>query len=183
MKNDFFKFKKDSFFVETIKLVILALLIVLPIRYFIFQPFFVQGSSMYPNFEDKDYLIVDELTYRFREPGRGEVIIFKYPKDPSQLFIKRIVGLPGEIIEIKDGQVFVTKNSETELLDESYLPSDDQTLGNIKVILDENEYFVLGDNRMFSSDSRRWGSVPEDYIVGKAYLRAWPFDSITIFEY
>ncbi len=183
MKNNFFKFKKDSFFVETIKLVVLALLIVLPIRYFIFQPFFVQGSSMYPNFEDRDYLIVDELSYRFREPQRGEVIIFKYPKDLSQLFIKRIIGLPGETIEIKEGKVFITKNSETRPLEEDYVSSNNQTLGNIRVKLDKNEYFVLGDNRMFSSDSRRWGSVPEDYIVGKAYLRAWPFDSVTVFEY
>ncbi len=183
MKNQFFKFKKDSFFVETVKMIILALLIVLPIRYFIFQPFFVQGSSMYPNFEDSDYLIVDELTYRFREPRRGEVIIFQNPRDRSQLFIKRIIGLPGETLETKDGEIIITDKSETKVLEENYIASDSKISGNFRVELGEDEYFVLGDNRMFSSDSRRWGSVPEKNIVGKAYLRAWPFDAINVFKY
>lgn len=183
MKNNFFNFNKDSFFVESVKLVILALLIVLPIRYFIFQPFFVQGSSMYPNFEDDDYLIIDEITYRFRKPQRGEVIIFQYPKDESQLYIKRIIGLPGESLEIKDNKVYITNEEGTKTLKEGYIPESNETLGNIKVDLGEDEYFVLGDNRMFSSDSRRWGTVPEENIVGKAYLRAWPLDSVDVFEY
>ncbi len=182
MKKQFFNIKKESFWVEIIKTLILAVLIVLPIRYFIFQPFFVQGSSMYPNFEDGDYLIVDETTYRFRDPQRGEVIIFKYPEDTSQLFIKRIIGLPGESIEIEDGEIIITNDSGKQILEEDYISSDNKTLGNIKVNLTEDEYFVLGDNRMFSSDSRRWGTLPRENIIGRAYFRAWPFNSLDLFN-
>ena len=182
MKKQLFNIKKDSFFIEMVKTLILAILVVLPIRYFIFQPFFVQGSSMYPNFEDGDYLIVDETTYRFRDPQRGEVIIFKYPKDTSQLYIKRIIGLPGESVEIQDGQIVITDNSGRQILEEAYISLDNKTLGNIKVNLTGDEYFVLGDNRMFSSDSRRWGTVPRGNIVGRAYFRAWPFTSLDFFK-
>ncbi len=183
MKNKFFSPREDSFFVEAIKMIVLALLIVIPIRYFLFQPFFVQGSSMYPSFEDRDYLVVDQITYRFREPKRGEVVIFKYPKDPSQLYIKRIIGMPGESLEIKNGEIIIINNSGELILNEKYVSSDNLTLGNIKAELGENEYFLLGDNRMFSSDSRRWGAVPRENIIGKAYLRAWPIDSISVFSY
>ena len=182
MKKQFSNFQKESFLSEMIKTLVLAVLVVLPIRYFLFQPFFVQGSSMYPNFEDGDYLIVDEITYRFRDPQRGEVVIFKYPKDASQLYIKRIIGLPGESIEIKDGEIIVANDSGKQTLEEGYIPLDSKTLGNIKVNLTEGEYFVLGDNRMFSSDSRRWGTVPRENIVGKAYFRAWPFASLVLLE-
>ena len=168
---------------ETIKIVILAAIIVLPIRYLIFQPFFVQGMSMEPNFESGDYLIIDEVTYRFRDPQRGEVVVFKYPKNPSQRYIKRIIGLPKETIEIKDGEVIVYSGTESQALDETdYLPETIQTSGNIRVSLDEDEYFVLGDNRSFSSDSRRWGALPRKNIVGKVFLRAWPFAALAKFE-
>ena len=182
MKNQFFNIKKESFFVETIKTLVLAVLVVLPIRYFIFQPFFVQGSSMYPNFEDGDYLIVDETTYRFRDPQRGEVIVFKFPKDGSQLYIKRIIGLPGESVEINAGKITIINESGSQTLEEEYIPLDNKTSGDIKVNLAEDEYFVLGDNRMFSSDSRRWGTLPRKNIIGRAYFRAWPFDSLDLFK-
>lgn len=168
---------------ETIKIVILAAIIVLPIRYLIFQPFFVQGMSMEPNFESGDYLIIDEVTYRFRDPKRGEVVVFKYPKNPSQRYIKRIIGLPEETIEIKDGEVIVYSGTESRALDETdYLFENTQTSGNIRVSLDEDEYFVLGDNRTFSSDSRRWGALPRKNIVGMVFLRAWPFTALAKFE-
>ncbi|OGZ17687.1 MAG: signal peptidase I [Candidatus Nealsonbacteria bacterium RBG_13_36_15] len=165
-----------SFLWEVSKIIIIALAIVVPIRFFLFQPFIVKGSSMETNFHGGDYLIIDEISYRFRQPQRGEVIVFKYPHDPSQRYIKRIVGLPGETIEVKDGQIFVSKeNEETKLLDESpYLSEHQFTPGNLIVTLKENEYFVLGDNRVFSSDSRYWGAVAENYIVGRALFRAWP---------
>ncbi len=168
-----------SFFVflwEVAKIVIVALLIVVPIRYFIFQPFFVKGQSMEPNFSDGDYLIVDEISYRFREPERGEVIIFKYPKNPSQNYIKRIIGLPGEKIEIEEGKILIYNNKEEEImLDESnYLSSLILTLGAFNVELSENEYFVLGDNRTASFDSRQWGLLPRENIIGRALVRAWP---------
>lgn len=171
------------FFWEIAKIVIIALLIVVPIRYFIFQPFFVRGQSMEPNFHNGDYLIIDEISYRFGEPQRGEVVVFKCPDNPSQRYIKRIVGLPGERIEIEAGRVLIYQNGTNQVLDESgYLPEFLQTLGNIEISLDQDEYFVLGDNRSLSSDSRRWGSLPEENIIGRVILRAWPIDALAKIE-
>ena len=164
---------------EILKIVIIALVIVIPIRYFLFQPFIVNGQSMEPNFENSNYLIVDELSYRFRDPQRGEVVVFRYPRNVSQRFIKRIIGLPGEKIEIEAGVVMV----DGKILDESeYFPSGVQTLGNIQISLDENEYFVLGDNRISSFDSRQWGTLPRKNIIGRVYFRAWPITDLTKIE-
>lgn len=172
MKNLF------SFLWEIAKIVVLALLIVLPIRYFLFQPFFVDGQSMEPNFKDGNYLIVDELSYRLRSPERGEVVVFNYPKDPSKRYIKRIIGLPEEIIEIASGKIYITNEEGKKELNESeYLPSI-YTSGNIKIVLAKEEYFVLGDNRAASSDSRSWGTLPEENIIGQAFFRAWPFAAL-----
>jgi len=177
MKNFF------SFVWEVTKIVIIAAVIVIPIRYFLFQPFFVRGQSMDPNFGNGDYLIVDEISYRFRSPERGEVVVFKYPEDPSQRFIKRIIGLPGETVEIKDGEITVYNQTGSNLLDESdYLNSNLFTSGNTKVILVEDQYFVLGDNRPFSFDSRRFGFLPKENIIGRVILRAWPLNSLSGFE-
>ena len=168
-----------TFLWEITKIVVLALIIVLPIRYFLFQPFFVNGQSMEPNFEDGDYLIVDELSYRLGEPQRGDVIVFNYPNDPSERYIKRIIGLPGETLEIINGKIYIIENGDyKELNESSYLPSI-YTSGNMEVTLGDNEYFVLGDNRPASSDSRRWGNLEKGYIIGKVWFRAWPLDSLT----
>ena len=164
-----------SFVWEIAKIVVVAALIVTPIRYFLFQPFLVRGQSMEPNFENGDYLIVDEISYRFKNPQRGEVIVFKYPNNSSQRFIKRIIGLPGEIIEIKNGKITIQEDKSSQVLNElDYLPLL-ETTGDIKVELGENEYFVLGDNRAYSFDSRRFGPLSEEKIIGKVFLRAWPF--------
>lgn len=171
-----------SFFWEIIKIVIIALIIVVPIRYFIFQPFLVRGQSMEPNFENGDYLIIDQISYRLREPQRGEVIVFKYPLGPFQRYIKRIVGLPGEIIKIEDGKVIIYSQGKKKILNESdYLFSAVFTPGDLKMNLAENEYFVLGDNRFSSADSRRWGPLSRENIVGRVFLRAWPFTAIAKF--
>lgn len=171
------------FFWETIQIVVIALLIVVPIRYFIFQPFFVRGQSMEPNFHDGDYLIVDELSYRFREPQRGEVIVFKFPQNPSQRYIKRIIGLPGETVEVEGGKVFIESEGKKFFLQETeYLFSEVNTPGNIKISLGRDEYFVLGDNRYASSDSRRWGKLPAEDIVGRVLLRAWPPSAFAYIE-
>ena len=166
-----------AFVWETIKVVVISLAIILPIRYYLVQPFFVKGASMEPSFEDGDYLLIDELSYRFSVPERGDVIIFRYPMDQSQFFIKRIIGLPDEIVAIKDDTVTIYNKDEPEgfVLDESYLAPEQKTLGNATVRIDDNEYFVLGDNRLQSSDSRRWGMVNKSLITGKAFLRPWPF--------
>ncbi len=165
-----------SFIWETAKIVIVALAIVLPVRYFIFQPFIVKGQSMEPNFQEGNYLIVDQLSYRLRDPQRGEVVVFKYPYNPSQRYIKRIIGLPGEVLEIRDEKVMIfDENSQTMVLQENaYLPQGDTTFGNLRLTLKENEYFVLGDNRLSSSDSRSWGVLPRDKIIGRVLFRLWP---------
>ncbi|MBI2003714.1 MAG: signal peptidase I [Parcubacteria group bacterium] len=165
--------KSQSFFLflwELAKIAALALVIVLPIRYFIAQPFFVKGASMEPSFEDGDYLIIDEISYRFKKPVRGEVIVFRFPEDPKQYFIKRVVALPGETVPAG----FV--------IDESgYLASAQITEGNLKIKLKEDEYFVLGDNRLHSSDSRSWGALERRLIIGKTFIRVWPFDKAKYF--
>lgn len=169
-----------SFWWEVIEVVILALLIVIPIRYFLFQPFVIDGASMEPNFYDGDYLIVDQISYRFRTPERGEVIIFYAPTDPSRRFIKRIIGLPGETLEATDNEIYITDiEGEKFLLEESYLPR----LGtgrSFSVTLEEGQYFVVGDNRDRSYDSRFWGSLPAENIIGRAIIRLWPVTRMEI---
>jgi len=180
LKEGISKFLKSSW--ELIQVVVMAAIIVIPIRMFIFQPFIVSGSSMQTNFWDKDYLIIDELSYRFNPPQRGDVIVFKYPMDQKQRFIKRIIGLPGEKIEIKNSQINITdKNNQTIVLDESsYLHKGTVTIMDLRINLSENEYFVMGDNRLVSYDSRMWGPLPKDMIVGKVFVR--PFSPKLIFN-
>lgn len=172
----------SKFFWEVAKIIIIAAVVVIPIRYFLFQPFFVRGQSMDPNFENGDYLIIDELSYRLRTPERGEVIVFKYPVDPSNRFIKRIIGLPGETVEIKENQITIYLEDKTMILDEKYLPDDLSTSGEVVVELKADEYFVLGDNRPYSFDSRRFGPLHKSFITGRVLLRAWPIDSISIIK-
>lgn len=168
-----------SFIWELSKIALIALVIVAPIRYFLFQPFIVKGESMAPNFENGDYLIVDEISYRFSEPQRGDVIVFNYPKDTTQRFIKRVIGLPGETVDIKNGQVNIIKDGQTAMLGETYLPDDLKTYGDVNVALNADEYFVLGDNRQYSFDSRMWGVVPRKDIIGKALLRLFPMNALS----
>jgi signal peptidase I len=185
IKNMKFQVVKNffKFLWEIAKIVLIALVIVLPIRLFLFQPFLVRGQSMEPSFHNNDYLIIDEISYRIREPERGEVIVFKFPKNPSQRFIKRIIGLPGETVQIKNGQVMIIKDGKTQILDESdYLPSFVKTPGNLKITLGEREYFVLGDNRTLSADSRSWGPLQRKYIVGRVFFRAWPVTALALIK-
>lgn len=178
--------KKQSikaYFLDLFKIIIISLAIILPIRYFIAQPFIVRGNSMEPNFSDGDYLIINEIGYRFQKPKRGDVIVFRYPGDLSQYYIKRIIGLPGEKIEIKNGKVKIynAKNPFGVELKEPYLTVA-LTPGNVEVSLSEKEYFVLGDNRFASSDSRVWGALPEEDIIGKVWVRGWPVARAQVFR-
>ena len=163
------------FFWEVFQVVAIALVIVLPIRYFVFQPFIVNGESMEPNFHNGDYLLIDELSYRFNDPSRGDVIVFKYPTDPSQRFIKRIVGMPLETVELIGSSINITnKFGNTTVLSEKNYLSTNALFSGIKVVLGEGEYFVMGDNRTHSFDSRKWGALAREYIIGQAIIRAWP---------
>lgn len=166
-----------SFMWELIRIIIIAFIVMVGFRVFVAEPFVVSGSSMVPNFHDKEYLVVDKISYRFDDPQRGDVIVFHYPKDTSQYFIKRIIGLPGEKVAIENGKVRVynSQHPEGSVINEAYLPSNDITFGKDDVIsLGDSEYFVLGDNRLASSDSRVWGILPKHDIVGRALLRAFP---------
>lgn len=166
---------------ETVSLVVLAVIIVVPIRVFIAQPFVVDGLSMYPTFNNGDYLIIDELSYRFNEPARGDVVVFRYPNDPSVFYIKRIIGLPGESVSIDRGVVSVTQvNGETITLTEPYVVAEDATY-SITSTLGEDQFFVMGDNRPKSSDSRIWGALPREDIIGRAFVRIFPLtDAATL---
>lgn len=170
---------------ESIKVVVISLAIIVPVRYFLIQPFYVKGASMEPNFYDHEYLIIDEISYRFIPPKRGDIVVFRYPRDPSQYFIKRIVGLPEEKVEIKKGKVSIF-NQEFPLgsvLKEEYLARGMTTPGELSIILKEDEYFVLGDNRSSSLDSRSFGPVPKKLLVGRAWVRGWPLERIAWFSY
>ncbi|MFA6251701.1 MAG: signal peptidase I [Candidatus Paceibacterota bacterium] len=160
---------------DLIKYAIIALIIVIPIRTFIVQPFVVSGDSMVPTFHDGEYLIVDELSYLIGNPERGEVIIFRYPNDTKRFFIKRIIGLPNEEIKIQGDQITVInkENPKGFQLTEPYISEKFDTTISLKT--GDNEYFVLGDNRNRSSDSRVWGVLPGKLIIGRAYLRLLPF--------
>ena len=164
---------KGSFFKDFLRFIIISALIIIPIRTWVAQPFIVRGASMEPTFDDGQYLIIDELSYDFRAPERGEVIVFRYPQDTSKFFIKRIIGLPGETIEVKDNNVYLDKGSKREEFKEPYL-SETLTTPDGVVTLKENEYFMLGDNRLFSSDSRAWGPLVRNLIVGRVLTRLWP---------
>lgn len=173
-----------SFIWEVVKITAITLAIIIPVRYFLMQPFFVKGASMEPNFEDGQYLVIDELSYRWRQPERGEVIVFRYPPDPSQFYIKRIIGLPGETVEISDNRlkIFNAEHPLGFVLDESnYLLPGLATYGNTNQKLGPDEYFVLGDNREASFDSRRWGALPRADITGRVWLRAWPPQTFHVF--
>lgn len=159
---------------EILTFVILAVVIVVPIRVFVAQPFIVEGESMHPTFETGDYLIIDQLTYRFEDPKRGDVIVFRYPNDPSVFYIKRVIGLPGETVHIDKGKTSVTRVDGSMLtLDESYVVAEDATY-TLERSLGPDQYFVMGDNRPKSSDSRAWGPLPKDDIMGRAYIRLLP---------
>jgi len=180
--------KKFLFFtLDLIKIVVISLAIIIPIRYFLIQPFYVQGSSMEPTFHNKEYLIINEISYRFSDPQRGDVVIFKYPRDPKEYFIKRIVGLPGEKIKFEDGKVYVYNDiyEHGRVLKEKYVASEIETeplQSNRVVELEEDEYFVLGDNRNSSKDSRMFGPVKRELIEGKVLFRGWPLDKAGFFQ-
>lgn len=172
--------KKNSFW-ELIKFAIIAIVIVVPIRMFVAQPFVVSGSSMFPTFEDKQYLIVDEISYILGQPNRGDVVIFKYPLDTKKYYIKRIIGLPNDTVNIQGSDITITntENPEGFKLDQPFILN--KSNDNAHYELKSNEYFVMGDNRTNSSDSRSWGPVPKKDLVGRAFLRLLPFSKISVF--
>lgn len=170
---------------DIVKLVVIAFVIVWPIHHFIFQPFYVIGPSMEPNFYNKEYLIIEKVSYYTNAPKRGEVIVFQSASGPKNYLIKRVVGLPGERIVIKKGKVYVYNKSFKQgilLQEEKYLSAGTSTPGNIDIKLLDNEYYVLGDNRNMSLDSRTFGSIKQDNIIGKAWFRGWPIEDVGLIK-
>ncbi len=166
-----------GFIFDLVKILSLALIIIVPLRMYIAEPFVVSGSSMLPNYHNRDYLIIDRLSYRSHEVNRGDVIVMKYPKDNDQYFIKRVIGLPGETISFRTGKVVIANKEHPDgfELTEEYIPGQAETFGKqAPVTLGSGEYFVLGDNRTASSDSRVWGVLPKHDIIGKVWLRVFP---------
>jgi signal peptidase I len=173
-----------SGFAELIEFVAIVGVIVLIIQFFIAKPHQVSGNSMFPNFHNGDYIITNLLTTRFGELKHGEVVVFKYPRDRSKVFIKRVVGMGGDRVKIMRDHIYLNG----KLLEEPYLPPATPT--RTKGFMDEGEevtvpngqYFVVGDNREGSSDSREWGPLTKEDIIGQAYLRYWPLNKVGLIK-
>lgn len=173
------KSKGQSFW-ELVRFALIALIIVVPIRLFIAEPFIVSGSSMYPTLENGDYLIIDKISYELGTPKRDDVVVFRYPGNTKKFFIKRIIGLPGETVDINGTEVTIIndENKEGFKLDQPFV--ENSSINSTHFVLGEDEYFVMGDNRSASSDSRYWGAVKEDLLQGKALLRLLPVDKVDL---
>lgn len=170
---------------DIIEVFVIALIAVLAIKYFLIQPFIVNGASMEPNFYDGDYLIVDEISYVFDNPSRGDVVVFHAPQNYNDYFIKRIIGLPGERVVVDDNVVTIYNKEYPNgfKLDEKYLPKFSiEWKGYIDITLEKDEYFVLGDNRINSLDSRYWGPLKKGKIVGVVRVRLWPPKEVRLFN-
>ncbi len=172
------------FLVEIVQIAVLALAIILPVRYFLIQPFIVKGASMEPNFYDSEYLIIDELTFHFRNPERGEIVVFRPPQHENDnlYYIKRVIGLPGETVEIRNGVITIYNNDVPNgfSLQESYIS--EVTEGRDRRTLGPDEYYVMGDNRDASLDSRYFGAVSRDHLIGRVWVRGLPLDRATTFD-
>ncbi|MEK7555166.1 MAG: signal peptidase I [Patescibacteria group bacterium] len=174
-----------NFFVsawEILEVVFVATATVFLIRTFLVQPFVVSGASMEPNFSEKDYLLIDEITYRFKEPERGEVVVFRYPLDESVFFIKRIIGIPGDQVISQGGRIRIVRDGADMALNEPYLSSELKSSDNFNVTLGTDQYFVLGDNRSHSFDSKNWGAINRENIVGIARVVLFPFNRFEFLE-
>jgi signal peptidase I len=169
---------------EALRVIVISLAIILPVRYFLVQPFYVKGASMEPNFKDREYLVINELSYRFETPVRGEIVVFRPPTATNEFFIKRVIGEPGEKVTVRNGVVTIADKDHPNgyKLDESaYIPGI-YTPGDIEVTLAADQYFLMGDNRSVSMDSRSFGPVSKGAIVGKVWIRGWPLDKIGSIE-
>ncbi len=182
-----------SFLFDLAKTFVIVMLVAFAIRYFVIQPFVVDGDSMMPTFVNNEYLIAEKISYDFTQPSRGDIVIFRYPENPSIIYIKRVIGLPGETVTIKDGSVYISDSSDAtpRKINESYIGTSIKTNlfdattadAQLKVTLKDNEFFVLGDNRDHSSDSREWGILPRANIIGRVWLTVTPLDHFKLWSH
>lgn len=176
------------FIFDLLKTGLIVFIIAFSLRYFAIQPFIVDGESMMPNFVNNEYILAEKVSYITGEPKRGDVIVFRYPGNPNVSYIKRVIGLPGETVTIANNSVkIINKDNPTgATLDEKYLPKTTLTLamdtqnGTLQKTLGSDEYFVMGDNRQHSSDSREWGVLPKANIIGRTWLTILPFDKFGV---
>lgn len=169
----------------TFKTLLIAIIIAVPLKFFVFRTFDVQGASMETEIRARDRLIVEEISYRLKRPARGDIVVFRSPNDNREFFVKRVIGLPNEKIQLTNGQITIFNEAQPAgfILDENnYLSADQVTLGSMTLSLGPAEYFVLGDNRKSSSDSRFWGPIDRSLIEGRVMSRAWPINQFTIFQ-
>lgn len=165
---------KKSTLREVIESLVIAVVLALIIRTFILQPFYIPTGSMEPNLMVQDHIIVNKIGYRFWEPQRGDIVVFRFPKDPSKDFVKRLIGLPGDKVEIRKSKLYINGN----LVPEKYLPAGLEFGSFGPTVIPENSYFMMGDNRNNSDDSRSWGVLPRENVIGKAVLIYWPLNRI-----
>lgn len=165
---------KKSTIREIVESLLIALILALLIRTFIFQPFWIPTGSMDPTLKVQDHIIVNKFGYHFWEPQQGDIVVFKYPLDPERDFVKRLIGKSGEKVEIRNSKVYING----QVMPENYLPQGLRFQDFGPVIVPENSYLMLGDNRNNSEDSRVWGPLPKDLVIGKAVLVYWPIDRI-----
>lgn len=179
-----------EFFLDIIETVVIALSIFLVVYLFFMQPHQVNGQSMVPNFQSGEYVLTDKVSYRMGDPKRGDIIVFhapeaaNCPKGTGCDFIKRILGVPGDTIEVKDDHIIVNGHP----LAEPYIPEEFETLAGAytkgrAITLGDQEYFAVGDNRPYSSDSRAWGPIKKTDIIGRAFFRYWPFTRLGFLEH
>jgi len=173
------KVNKESF-IDFIRFAILAAVIVIPFRLFIAQPFIVSGSSMIPSYTAGNYLIIDELTYRWSDPKRGDVVVFRFPLEPSKFLIKRVVALPNETLEMQKDKVTIYNSEHPDGFEWQQGTINSKNGGDQKVTLKDDEYFVLGDNRDESADSRIWGPLKREFITGRPLIRLLPVTEIDV---
>lgn len=166
------------FFLDFLETIVVSLAIFAVVYIFLFQPHQVDGKSMEPNFHNAEYILTDKISYRLGDPKRGDVVVFHSPQDVGTDFIKRIVGVPGDLVMIKDGYFYLNGTR----LDEEYI-NDPGKVAPGRFLREgstaevpNGQYLVMGDNRLHSSDSREWGFVPKTNIVGRAFFRYWPVD-------
>ncbi len=170
---------------DTMQTILLAASIFLVIYIFLFRPFQVSGDSMYPTFKNKEYILTNLIGLRFDDPQRGDVIVFHAPNDPDKDFIKRVMAIPGDTVYVKEGLVYVNNK---EVNEDKYLNSDVKTYGgsflkeDVSVTVPDGDYIVMGDNRPHSSDSREWGFLPKEKIIGESLFVYWPVKTMRVIE-
>jgi len=180
-----------TFLLDTLEIITTAFAIFVVLFLFVVQIHEVNGDSMLPNFHNGEYVLTDKLTYKFREPQRGEIVIFKAPPRPRDEYIKRLIGLPGERIKIQNNQIIIYNDGHPEgfILHEDYLENGIITQGksaitpNTVFTIPDGNYLVFGDNRENSSDSRHWGPVPKSMLVGRAVIRIWPPTALSVVKH